>query len=137
MSSLPPYNPGLGGRVVWLLAADSAAELPTGLPGAPGFAQVVAADDTLRAALGELCGDEAIDVVSDPTGITTPHGSMLVAGPQDYVEAVLRGLMGMPKAIARFVILPGQPTVVQLLDDRAVLQHLNPGRALDRAPSVD
>ena len=130
MSSLPPYNPGPGDRVVWLLAADSPGELPPDLPGAPPFGRVVTADANLRTALGGFSAGADVEVVPDPGALQPPEAAMLVAGPQAYVESVLRLVMAIPEGTARFVLLPGQPTVVQLLPDRAVLLRLNPGRAL-------
>lgn len=129
MSSLPPYNPVPGARVVWLLAADALADVPPGLRDAPSFDRVVIAGEDLRPALAALSGVEA-EVVPDPAEVHPGDRGMLVAGPQDYVEAVLRALLGMPNGTARFRVLPGQPCSVQVLPDRAILTHLNPGRSL-------
>lgn len=129
MSSLPPYNPPPGRREAWLLAASAPSDLPAGLDGAPQFDRVVVADAALAPALRALGGPEA-EVIADASGVVPGDGALLVAAPQPYVEAVLRALMGMPSASARLVILPGRPTVVQLLPDRGLLLRLNPGGAL-------
>jgi len=129
MSALPPYNPAPVRPEAWLLAASAPSDLPAALDGAPAFDRVVVADPAMAASLQALGGTEA-EVVPEAADVLPGHGSLLVAGPQPYVEAVLRALMGMPAVSARLVILPGRPAVVQVLPDRAVLLRLNPGGAL-------
>ena len=113
-----------------MLAADGPAELPGSLPGAPAFERVVAAAQFFRAALVGLAGIDQVEVLANPAEVRLGGVTTLVAGPQAYVEAVLRSALGMPVESARFVILPGSAATVQLLPDRAVLGSLNAGRSL-------
>ena len=132
MSSLPPYNPRLGDRAAWLLPVDDAEQLPPALPvPAAGWRRVVVDDPALSDRVTNLCGGALPEVlaewqVGDPGG----DGWIAVIGAPGFVERALRRLMGMPDGTARFVLVPGATTVVQLLPDRAVLVRLNDGHAL-------
>ena len=104
------------------------------LVGAPAFVAVVAATEALAGGVAEHAGVAPVEVIEDPADVAPAQESMLVVGPQSYVESVLRGLLGIPPESARFTILPGAVTMVQLLADRPVLLHLNRGRALEPMP---
>jgi hypothetical protein len=133
MSSLPPYNPNLAGRAVWLAPVTSAGELPLAPLRDRAWTAVAVDRAELVGPLRTLSGHLDIAVVATPEEVQAPESGplLLVAGPE-LSERVLRGLMGIAAGRARFMLLAGSVSVVQLLPDRAVLVRLNAGRALDR-----
>lgn len=114
MSSLPPYNPDRSERSLWLLnAATSASE---------------------RQPLLESLGPSEIVEASDSAGllerVRAAAGEIVVVAPEATLQALVLELVGGRAGMARLRILPGALSQVQMLRDRAVVRHLNLGRAV-------
>jgi hypothetical protein len=111
MSSMPPYNPAPSVRRVWLLNSDTSS----------------AEQERL---LGRVADAERLDV-ADPDElrerVRSGAGDMLVTAPEGALEALVLGLIGGTPGMARLRFLPGTLSQVQMLPDRAVVRHLNPG----------
>jgi hypothetical protein len=132
MSSLPPYNPILGDRAVWLCPLPDDGGLPADLPtvDAPWGAAVVDRE-ALAAEVRQRFPSVEVSVVPSPADVAVLERSwLLVAAHPVWCEVILRRLMGMPPGTATFTLVPGAVSVVQLLPGRAVLVRLNDGRAL-------
>ena len=54
-------------------------------------------------------------------------GDLLVTASEDALQALVLGLIGGTPGRARLRFLPGTLSQVQILPDRAVVRHLNPG----------
>ncbi len=133
MSSIPPYNPRLGDRAVWIYAAHDAAELPEALPVSEvGWAGAVTEMATLATAVAQRFGALVPIVCANPDEVLVPdRGWLLAVGAPAWAQALVRRLMGMPDGTASFLTVTGAATVIQLLPDRTVLTTLNQGRALE------
>lgn len=133
MSSLPPYNPSLGDRAVWLCPLPGGGGLPAGLPpGDAPWGAAVVDREAVAAEVRQRFPGVGVLVVASPADVTVPERSwLLVAAHPAWCEVILRRLMGMPPGTATFTLVPGAVSIVELLPDRAVLLRLNDGRALD------
>lgn len=117
---------------MWFLAVNDRAEVPQGLPESPSGWTVTFVDQQgLAAAASDLCPGCEVRVIADAADIDVPGGWSMVLGAPAFVERALRRVMGMPDGTARLAVRPGALSLVQLLPDRAILVHLNQGRALD------
>jgi 2-keto-3-deoxy-galactonokinase len=111
VSSLPPYNPPPAERRVWLLNSATPAAARERLLGAVQGTERVESDDLEH--LREKIRSAADD--------------LLVAAPEEALEALVLGLIGGRQGMARMRFPPGTLSEVQMLSDRAVVRHLNPG----------
>ena len=117
---------------MWFLAVNHDGEVPRLLPGSPSGWTVAFVDHQgLAAAASDLCPGCEVRVIADSADIDVPGGWSMVLGEPAFVERALRRVMRMPDGTARLAVLPGALSLVQLLPDRAILVHLNQGRALD------
>jgi hypothetical protein len=114
MSSLPPYNPDRSERSLWLLNAATSASQRQRLLEVVGPSEVVEAGDA-----AELM--ERVRVAGDEITVVAPEAAL---------QALVLDLVGGRKGMARLRFLPGALSQVQLLRDRAVVRHLNLGRAV-------
>ncbi|HEV1998215.1 MAG TPA: hypothetical protein VGR61_08820 [Candidatus Dormibacteraeota bacterium] len=132
MSSLPPYNPSGVENLVWFVPVGTPDDLPTSLPQhAVGWTAAFLDDQALVAGVSTLCPGAALKVDPGPGPLDIPgDGWSAVLGQPAFVERALRRVMGMPDGTARFVVMIGALSLVQLLPGRAVLKHLNAGQAL-------
>ena len=111
MSSLPPYNPPPSERRVWLLNSATPAVARERLLSPIEGTERVESDDLEH--LREKVRSAADD--------------LLVAAPEVALEALVLGLVGGGQGMARMRFPPGTLSEVQMLSDRAVVRHLNPG----------
>ena len=132
MSALPPYNPGPGENLVFLLPVTAPSDLPASLPPhTAGWTAAFVDDPALSAPVAVLCPGCEPEVVSGSAGPDVPvDGWTAVIGQPAFVEGALRRVMGMPAGTARFVVRVRALSIVQLLPGRAILKHLNAGYAL-------
>ena len=114
MSSLPPYNPDRSQRSLWLLNAATSVPERRLLMQSVGSSEIVGMTD--GAALLERARAAA--------------GEITVVAPEAMLQALVLELVGGRAGMARLRFLPGALSQVQLLRDRAVIRHLNLGRAL-------
>jgi hypothetical protein len=133
MSSLPPYNPRLGDRAVWLCPLPDGGGLPTDLPGADApWGAAVVDREAVAAEVRQRFPGVQVRVLSSPAEVAIPeHAWLLAAAHPAWCEVVLRRVMGMPPGTATFLLAPGAVSIIQVLPDRGVLVRLNDGRALD------
>ena len=118
---------------MWFLPLHDPAALPGPLPASPsGWGAAFVDERALAAAVSDLYPGCAVKVIHDAAEIDIPDGGWsMVVGAPGFVEGALRRVMGMPDGTARFVVVPGALSVIQLLPGRAILVHLNQGHALD------
>ena len=118
---------------MWFLPVNDPAELPPALPPAPsGWAVAVVDDPAMAPRAFDLCSGCEVKVIAGAAAIDIPtDGWSVVIGAPAFVERALRWVMRMPDGTARFVVVPGALSVVQLLPGRAILVHLNQAHALD------
>ena len=139
MSSLPPYNPPHTQRIAWLLNQDGAARV---IAAAGAAMRDLAAvwikreEDRERLAGAVTAGawfgidpdGDGVAAIADE--IRASRGSTLVVADPKTLDRLLRDLIDLPLGRASFRFIPGLPTTVQVLPDRAVLRHLNQRGAL-------
>jgi len=135
LSALPPYNPDVADRTIFLLAAGGALDALPGLMGSLGAVRACFADsEDLTLALAELFGGEVRAGLLPRPGndglASEGEGDVLVVAAGDRLDAILRGLLGAPDGTATFRFEPGALTEVQVFGTRAVVRHLNQGRAV-------
>ena len=133
MSALPPYNPEAADSRVFMLPAGGAEDAIPGLMAGLGGVRACYADsEGLTLALAQLFGPQVRAGLLPPGGAIVPEGDgdVLVVAAPDRLEAILRGLLKAPPGTAGFRFVPGALTEVQLIDGRALVRHLNQGRAI-------
>ncbi len=111
MSSLPPYNPAPSERRVWLLNSATS----------------IADRDRLLSAIREAECIESDDLDKLREKVRSGEGDLLAMASEEVLEALVLGLVGGKPGMARLRFLPGTLSQVQVLPDRAVVRHLNPG----------
>ena len=136
MSSLPPYNPAPGRRLVWLLNRDGVAHAllacgPELESAATGWVDDEARRDDLAAqvsgAAWRLLPADAAELEGVAREIRGAAGSSIAVAAEAILHPLLCVLLDLPADRARFRFIPGKVTTAQLLDDRAVIRHLNQG----------
>jgi hypothetical protein len=111
MSSLPPYNPAPSERVVWLLNSAT----PT------------ADRERLVTTIAEAERVDGDDVEDLREKVRSSAGDVLVTASEETLEELVIGLIGGRPGRARLRFFPGTVSQVQMLPNRAVIRHLNPG----------
>jgi hypothetical protein len=114
MSSLPPYNPPPSERRLWLLNSEGSAAERQGLLASTGVSQVLVV----------VSGEGLID------RLRSMAVDVAVVAPESVLDGLVRELVGGRPGTARLRFLPGCLTQVQMLEDRAVVRHLNLGTPL-------
>jgi hypothetical protein len=114
MSSLPPYNPDRSERSLWLVHVATSASQRRRLLESVGPSEVVEAGDA--AGLMER--------------VRAAEGDIMVIAAEATLHALVLDLVGGHEGTARLRFLPGALSQVQFLRDRAVVRHLNVGRAV-------
>jgi hypothetical protein len=111
VSSLPPYNPAPSERRIWLLNSASS-------------------NDARAPLLGSLRDVERIDsedLDALRREVESGKRDVLLIAPETVLVALVLGLVGGRPGMARLRFLPDVLSQVQILPDRAVVRHLNPG----------
>ena len=73
---------------------------------------------------------EAGDAAGLMERVRAAEGEITVIAPEGTLQALVLDLVGGHEGMARLRFLPGALSQVQLLRDRAVVRHLNLGRAI-------
>jgi hypothetical protein len=139
VSSLPLSNPRRTQRIAWLLHQDGA-DVAVAVAGADiGDLETCwveresdrhGLDGAVRSLTWRVIEGSAGSVAAIAEAIRAAGASTLVAAGPQTLDGVLRDLVDLPSGTGRFRFIPGVPTTVQVLPDRAVLRHLNQGGAL-------
>jgi len=111
MSSLPPYNPAPSERRIWLLNNATPEDARAPLLGSLRDVDRIDSED-----LNALCDE-----------VEAARRDVLVIAPEAVLEGLVLGLVGGRTGMARLRFLPNVLSQVQVLPDRAVVRHLNPG----------
>jgi hypothetical protein len=111
MSSLPPSNPSPSERRIWLLNSATPAATRERLLSTIREVERIDSDG-----LEDLC-----------ERVRSGAGDLLVTASEEALEALVLGLIGGRPGLARLRFLPGTLSQVQMLPERAVVRHLNPG----------
>jgi hypothetical protein len=111
MSSLSPYNLSPSERRLWLLNSATPA----------------AAWERLLSTIREVERIDSDDLENLRERVRSGAGDLLVTASEEALEALVLGLIGGRPGMARLRFLPGILSQVQMLPERAVVRHLNPG----------
>jgi hypothetical protein len=114
MSSLPPYNPPPTRRRLWLLSSVGSAAQREPLLASTGVTEVIETG-------------EAEGLIDRVRRLET---DVVVVAPEAVLEGLILELVGGRQGTARVRFLPRCLTQVQMLDDQAVVRHLNIGAPL-------
>jgi hypothetical protein len=114
MSSLPPYNPDRSERSLWLLNVATSPPQRRRLMASVGPSEVV----------------EASDATGLEERVRAANREITVVAREATLEALVLALVGGHEGMARLRFAPGALSQVQMLPDRAVVRHLNLGRAV-------
>ena len=114
MSSLPPYNPDRSERSLWLINAATSLAERRRLLESVGPSEIV----------------EARDAIGLVERVRASVGEVVVVAPEAALQALVLELVGGKAGMATLCFSAGALSQVQVLSDRAVVRHLNLGRAV-------
>jgi hypothetical protein len=87
----------------------------------------VAVREPLVGAIEQVDRIDSDDLENLREKVRSGAGALLVTASENTLEALVLGLIGGRPGMARLRFLPGTLSQVQMLPDRAVVKHLNPG----------